>query len=127
MRKNIFLVLFGLLLLGTTPNLLHAGTFVDSLTTPDPNIRKYFPRWKICENDIKIQIHQSFIIMGYDKSKLDMSSIEVLAAPRTDQSLPYEILTITCGKASMNSNQITQNIQVLSEYINGANSFVTGL
>ena len=127
MRKNIYILLIGLLLLGAAPEFLKAGTFVDSLTTPDPNIRKYFPRWRICENDMKIQIHQSFLILGYEKSKLDMSNIEVLAAPRTDINLPYEILTITCGKSTMNSNDINNNLAKLLEYINGAISFTTNL
>lgn len=125
MRKKIYLFLIGLLTLSAVQG-LYAQTVIDSLTTPDPNIRKYFPRWRICENDIKIQVHQAFIIMGYDKKDLDMSKIEVLAAPRTDQWQVYDILSISCGKASMNANDINNNIPQLAEYINGSASFQTG-
>ncbi len=128
MRKNIFILLIGLFMLGMAPDMLFAqSSVVDSLTTPDPNIRKYFPRWKVCENDIRIQIHQSFVVLGVDKALLDMSNIEVLAAPRVDQYAPYELLTITCGKATMNANVIAESIPRLAEYLNGSVSFVNGL
>lgn len=126
MRKNIYIVLIGLFMLGMAPSLLHSENIIDSLTTPDPNIRKYFPRWKVCENDIRIQIHQSFIVLGADKSLLDMSNIEVLAAPRVDPNMPYDLLTITCGKATMNANEITASIPRLAEYLSGLVSFVNG-
>lgn len=127
MRKNINIWLIGLLLLAIAPNILFSQLSVaDSLTTPDPNIRKYFPRWKVCENDIRIQIHQSFVILGVDKSLLDMSNIEVLAAPRVDPYVPYELLTITCGKATMNANMIAEAIPRLAEYLDGSVSFLTG-
>lgn len=125
MRQKFYILLMGLMILGIVPSIAHAETIIDSLTAPDPNIRKYFPRWRICENDIKIQIHQSFVILGYDKKMLDMNNIEVLAAPRTDVDLPYEILSISCGKAHINSNEINNNIPQLAEYINGTYSFRT--
>jgi hypothetical protein len=128
MRKNILIALLGIFIFGLCSNFSKAeGTIIDSLTSPDPNIRKYFPRWRICEAEMKIQLHQAFIIMGYDKSELDMGKIEVLAAPRTNKDLPFEILLITCGKATMNANQISNNISRLAEYINGTYSFVTDL
>lgn len=130
MRKNILLALIGIIVLGFGANIAKAQeevkkTIIDSLTSPDPNIRKYFPRWKICEADMKIQIHQAFLVMGYDKKELDMGKIEVLSAPKTDPYAPYEILLITCGKATMNSNQISNNIERLATYINGSYSFIT--
>ncbi len=126
MRKNIFIIVIGLLMLGMMPSQLKSQNVIDSLTTPDPNIRKYFPRWKVCENDIRIQIHQSFVVLGVDKSLLDMSNIEVIAAPRIDQYVPYDLLTITCGKATMNANVITSAIPRLAEYLNGSVSFLNG-
>jgi hypothetical protein len=128
MRKNILIAFIGLLLFGAGSSFARAnGTVLDSLTTPDPNIRKYFPRWKICEFDIRAQIHQSFLIMGYDKSKLDIGQVEILAAPRTNENKDqaYEILLLTCGKATMNANQIANNIPKLAEKISGAFSFHT--
>lgn len=127
MRKNINIWLFGLLLIALIPSKLFSQvSILDSLTTPDPDIRKYFPRWKVCENDIRIQIHQAFVILGVDKSQLDMSKVEVLAAPRPDNESPYELLTITCGKATMNANMIAESIPTLAEYIEGRVSFLTG-
>lgn len=76
---------------------------IDSLTTVDPEIRKYFPRWRICETDLQLQIYQAFRLSGYDANLLSKSDIEVLAAPRINQDNPYDILLVSCGKASMNS------------------------
>ncbi len=128
MRKNILIALLGIFIFGLCSNFSTAQeTLIDSLTSPDPNIRKYFPRWRVCEAEMKIQIHQAFIIMGYDKNNLDMGKIEVLAAPRTNKDLPFELLLITCGKATMNANQISNNISRLSEYLTGMYSFVSDL
>ena len=128
MRKNILIVLIGIFIFGLCSNFTKAeGTIIDSLTSPDPNIKKYFPRWRICEAEMKIQIHQAFILMGYDKSELDMGKIEVLAAPRVNKDLPFEILLISCGKATMNANKISNNISRLAEYITGTYSFVSDL
>ncbi len=130
MRKNILLALIGIIIFGFGANVVKAQdevqkTIIDSLTSPDPNIRKYFPRWKICEADMKIQIHQAFLVMGFDKKDLDMGKIEILSAPKTDPYAAYEILLITCGKATLNSNQISNNIERLATYINGTYSFIT--
>lgn len=79
---------------------------LDSLTTIDQEIVKYFPRWKVCEHDLQIQIYQTFLFMGYSKSEVNQQDIEVLAAPLEGVGFPYEILLITSGSASMNSVQI---------------------
>lgn len=78
---------------------------IDSLTTIDPNIVKYFPRWKVCEADLLIQLYQSFLYR-YDEALLNQQDIEVLAAPKEDPNKPYELLMITCGQASMNAVEI---------------------
>lgn len=128
MRKNILIALIGIFMFGLCSNFVKAeGTVIDSLTSPDPNIKKYFPRWRVCESELKIQIYQAFVLMGVEKTQLDMGKIEILAAPRPNKDLPFEILLITCGKASMNSNQISKNISRLAEYISGSYSFVTDL
>lgn len=128
MRKNILIALIGIFMFGLCSNFAKAeGTIIDSLTSPDPNIKKYFPRWRVCESELKIQIYQAFVLMGVEKNQLDMGKIEVLAAPRPNKDLPFEILLITCGKAAMNSNQINKNISRLAEYLSGMYSFVSDL
>ena len=82
---------------------------IDSLTNIDPEIRKYFPRWKVCETDLQIQIFQGFRLLGFDEKLLDKGRIEVLAAPHKDLSQPMDILLITCGEASMKANEIDAN------------------
>lgn len=79
---------------------------VDSLTTLDPEIVDYFPRWKVCEPDLMAQIYQYFVYLNYPKTQLDRQNIEVLAAPREYADLPYDILLIKCGESSMNSVDI---------------------
>ncbi|MBL0321453.1 MAG: hypothetical protein IPP80_03580 [Ignavibacteria bacterium] len=53
----------------------HTQTFADTaltaLKTIDPEILQYFPRWRICEPDLQVQIKQSFALMGYTKANLD--------------------------------------------------------
>jgi|YNPMSStandDraft_1061717.scaffolds.fasta_scaffold00017_54 hypothetical protein len=110
--KRIFLtVILAIATLGYVANaqtgrITNEKEIIDSLTTIDPEIIKYFPRWKICEPDLQIQIYQTFLFMGYSKNQLSEQNIEVLAAPREDERDPYELLMITCGTASMNAVQI---------------------
>ncbi|MCL5991262.1 MAG: hypothetical protein M1419_04085, partial [Bacteroidetes bacterium] len=94
---------------------------VNDLTSIDPEIMKYFPRWKICEPDLQIQVYRTFVLLGYEKSRLNMQQILVLASPLDDEPgfKPYDILLISCGEASMNSVEIEANMASLSEYING--------
>jgi hypothetical protein len=82
---------------------------VDSLTTIDPEIRKYFPRWKVCETDLQIQIFQAFRLLGFSDKLLNKSKIEILAAPRNDEYVPFDILLIKCGDGTMNSAEIAGN------------------
>jgi hypothetical protein len=101
-------------------------SLVSNLTTIDPDIRRYFPRWKICESDLQIQINQAFILFGYDKSKLNMQQIEVLAAPRSHDEDVYDILMISCGTASMNSLEIDANMPKLADFLSGRKSYSGG-
>lgn len=110
--KRIFLaVILAIATLGYVANaqtgrITNEKEIIDSLTTIDPEIIKYFPRWKVCEPDLQIQIYQTFLFMGYGKNQLSEQNIEILAAPREDERDPYELLMITCGNASMNAVQI---------------------
>lgn len=111
--KKIYIILTLVMLLAGGKNALaqegliaNKQEVIDSLTTIDPEIIKYFPRWKVCESDLQIQIYQYFLFEGYDKSALDMKNIQVLAAPKEYPELPHEILMITCGQESMNAVEI---------------------
>lgn len=85
---------------------------LDALTTLDQDIVKYFPRWKICEPDLQIHIQSAFLGAGFDRSLLNLSDIEVLAAPGAfDVEHGYfQILLISCGDAFMKTHQIEQYI-----------------
>lgn len=110
--KKILLSLIVLIALGFSTANAQSGRItnekeiLDSLTTIEPSIIKYFPRWKICEPDLLFQISQHFQLMGYDKSQYNMQDIEILAAPREASEFPFEILLITSKDATMNAVQI---------------------
>ncbi len=99
---------------------------LDSLTTIDPEIRKFFPRWKICESDMQVQIYRAFKLLGYPEDELDMTDIEVLAIPREYPDEPFDLLVITCGKAAMNPSEIEKNLGALADYISGEISYAYG-
>jgi len=110
MRKYFLLLILTLSLLSVkNAEAVDRRLIIDSLTNIDPEIRKYFPRWKVCETDLQIQIYQGFRLLGFDETLLDKGRIEVLAAPHNDPSLPFDILLITCGEASMKANEVDAN------------------
>ncbi len=94
-------------------------SIIDSLNTIDPELRKIFPRWKVCEPDLQFQIYQAFVLLGYNKNNLNMQSVEVLSAPRSFRDRYYDILLITCGEESMNARMIDDQIKTLSDYLSG--------
>ncbi|MCX7908629.1 MAG: hypothetical protein N2560_03840 [Ignavibacteria bacterium] len=97
---------------------------IDSMTTIDPEIRKYFPRWKVCETDLQIQVFQAFRILGYDESKLSKTRIEILAAPRKSEYEPFDMLLLTCGEVSLSASQIQVNLgERLVNILSGADAF----
>lgn len=97
---------------------------VDSLTNIDPAIKKYFPRWKICEPDLLIQIYQAFVYHKYDEKLLNQQDIEILAAPKEFPDEAYDILIISCGQASMNAVQIESNLgDIMVGFLSGANYY----
>lgn len=119
MRKLLSIIILALVFLGSQ-NAFAQTTVVDNLTRIDPEIRKLFPRWKICEPDIQIQVYRAFVLLGYDKAQLSTQNIVVLAAPRILEEDPFELLMITCGDAEMNSVDIEANLSGLAEYISGS-------
>ena len=129
MRKVVTLFFISILLLGFIEARSQDGSrkaMVDSIKAIDSEVQKYFPRWKICETDLQIQIYKTFQLMGYPEGDLDMTQIEVLAIPKTPETQldPYEILIISCGKAFMNTSELEANLGVLLDYITGAMSYL---
>jgi hypothetical protein len=124
MKKFFTVLITAIMLLGVArTEAQNVAGMINSLTTIDPEIIKYFPRWKICEPDLQIQIYRTFVLLGYDKNQLNMQQIIVLAAPlETDIPgyAPYDILMINCGDESMNSVEIEANMSSLAEYISGS-------
>ena len=125
MKKYIALLILGIFIIGAghTKAAVDRKALVDSLTTIDPEVRKYFPRWKICETDLQIQIYKSFKALGYEESKLNMTQIEVLSTPHKEPGTPFEILLISCGEVSMNASDIESNLSSLIGYISADQSF----
>jgi len=125
MRRLLYLVILILSLLSIEAK-SQKREILDSLTTIDPEIRKYFPRWKICETDLQIQLYMAFRAVGYDEKKLSKSKIEILSAPRTDPYVSYDILLITCGEATMNSTEIAANLgKKLTDILSGEDFYAT--
>ncbi|HLP28819.1 MAG TPA: hypothetical protein VK147_09270 [Candidatus Didemnitutus sp.] len=98
----------------------HTQTFADTaltaLKTIDPEILQYFPRWRVCEPDLQVQIKQSFALMGYTKANLDDKSIVVTAAPvkEGEQGQDFELILIECGSERMVASEISSNMKRLA-------------
>lgn len=93
-----------------------ADSVLTALKTIDPEILQYFPRWKICEPDLQIQIKQTFALMGYPNDELDASNIVITAAPlKTDDvDGDYELILVECGTQRMVASEIASNMRKLS-------------
>ena len=89
---------------------------VEALKTIDPEILQYFPRWRICEPDLMVQVKQTFALMGYDQSKLDASNIVITSAPiRKDLPEPeFDLILIECGTEKMVAAEIASFMRKLS-------------
>lgn len=128
MKKIKYLIIVSILMLaGTTYKSVAQASgdynYVDSLMTIDYELRKMFPRWKVCEPDLQFQIYQAFSIYGFPKNELNIEEIEVLASPKPIGDKKFEILLISCGNAVMNPQEIDQNIKQISKYLSGDNSY----
>ncbi len=111
MKRFFVALLVAVIACGTFANaqtgrITNEKEILDSLTTIDPEIIKYFPRWKVCEPDLQVQVYQTFLFMGFPKNELSEQNIEILASPKDFDIDPFEILMITCGSATINSVQI---------------------
>lgn len=126
MKRKLQIVFIALALFGTFNSyikLTAAENLVDSLSTIDPEMRKYFPRWRVCEPDIQFQIYKAFEMLGYNKSKLNIQQIEILAAPQSPKDKFFEILLVSCGEESMNTRVMDAEIKQIVRYLSGQNAY----
>lgn len=125
MKKNLLIVVLALFISGIyLPEVKSQSVdrqgILDSLTTIDPEIVSYFPRWKICEPDLMTQIYAAFVYKGFPKANLSQEDVQVMAAPRENPDEPFDILMLTCGKESMNSVEITSTMSaMLTGFLSG--------
>jgi hypothetical protein len=93
-----------------------------NLNTIDPGLLPYFPRWKICEPNLQLQIQQVFRLSGRPKENLDMKRIIVTAAPIGNQDPEeaeegsermYNILLLECGNEILTSDQLESKMGAL--------------
>lgn len=80
------------------------------LTSIDPELLQYFPRWFVCESDIQAKIFNAFRVLGYRRENLDQQKIVVTAQPVANTEDPFEILIVECGTERMTSQEMSTNI-----------------
>lgn len=107
-----------------------AETYIKGLVDLDPEIKKLFPRWRVCEPELQIQIRRAFVLAGYNKNELDQDKIEVIAIPKRPPEPgidpePYKLLHISCGSASMNASEIKKHLRKIEQIIAGGDPFLT--
>lgn len=100
------------------------ANYADTLSRIDPEILKYFPRWRVCEPDLQFQVYKVFDLLGYPKKDLNMQMIEVVAAPKSPKSKYYDILLVSCGNQSMNSKQMESEMKKISEVLAGRREYL---
>lgn len=120
MRKLIFVISMFFLLVSTG---LSKQEFIDSLNTIDPELRKYFPRWKVCEPDLQYQVYQAFQMLGFSQSQLDIQSVEVLASPKSIKDKTYEVLLLSCGEVSLNARELERELKTIVDYLSGSDRY----
>ncbi len=120
--KKIFILII-VSVLGLSNISFAKQEFIDSMSTINDDLRRYFPRWKVCEPDLQYQIYQAFVLLGVDKSLLDMQDVEVLASPKGPKDKYYEILLLSCGDASLNARQIDSQIKTIGSNLSGRKKY----
>jgi len=113
--RNLFLAL-SIVALSVQVNAQNQDQVVEALKTIDPEILQYFPRWRVCEPDLQIQIKQTFALMGFDPSNLDQTNIVITSAPiREGLSEPeFDLILIECGTERMVASEIATNMRKLA-------------
>lgn len=120
MMQRILLTVLGVVLLSTAPNMSAQVTAQDSILTAlktiDPEILQYFPRWRVCEPDLQVQIYQTFSLMGFPKENLDKQNIVVTSAPIKEGTTEpeYDLILVECGSERMVASEIAQVMRKLS-------------
>ncbi len=121
MKKIFLLVILGAALLGSTSivraQATERDTIQQALIQIDPNIVKYFPRWRVCEPNLQLQIHQTFLLNGRTKDRLDMQNIIITAAPKSDPEDSYTILLVECGDESFAASEVDAFMKKLAAMI----------
>ncbi len=126
--KKILMLLLLLSLAAVNSTLLSQGqsekkidkqSIINDLTEIDEGLKGLFPRWKVCEPDLQIQIYQMFKYLKFDPALLSQTDIEIMAAPKM-LSDEYTLLIITCGSAEMTAVDIEANLSDLAYgFLNG--------
>ena len=80
------------------------------LTSIDPELLQYFPRWYVCESDLQAKIFNAFRVLGYRRDRLDQQKIMVTAQPIANAEDPYEILIVECGLERMTAQEMSANL-----------------
>ncbi|MBM4179355.1 MAG: hypothetical protein FJ211_08500 [Ignavibacteria bacterium] len=80
------------------------------LTSIDPELLQYFPRWYVCESDLQAKIFNAFRVLGYRRDRLDQQKIMVTAQPVANAEDPYEVLIVECGQERMTSQEMSANL-----------------
>ena len=113
--RRIFIatvVLLGLLGSGSMPTFAQEAdsSVFSRLTSIDPELLQYFPRWFVCESDIQAKVFNAFRVLGYRRDNLDQQKIVVTAQPVANAEDPFEILIIECGSERMTAQEMSTNI-----------------
>ncbi len=117
-RYNVILALFAFALVGNVASNAQTSqdTIIRALKTIDPEILQYFPRWRICEPDLQVQIKQNFALMGYNAADLDAQNIIVTCAPLKEGTgePEYDLILVECGSERMVAAEIASYMKKLS-------------
>ncbi|HCN04229.1 MAG TPA: hypothetical protein DIS79_01300, partial [Bacteroidetes bacterium] len=80
------------------------------LTSIDPELLQYFPRWYVCEPDLQAKIFNAFRVLGCRREKLNQQQVVVTAQPTPNDEDPFEILIVECGTERMTAQEMSTNI-----------------
>ncbi|MDC1068225.1 hypothetical protein OAQ99_03585 [Candidatus Kapabacteria bacterium] len=119
--KFLKIIIFAVIL---SSSLFANERYLDSLTDINGDLKKYFPRWKITEPDLQFQIYQSFLQLGYNKDSLDKQNIIILAAPKNPfDGKEFDILLLSCGVESMNSQILDRELPTVANVLSGKKAY----
>lgn len=75
---------------------------LNALTTIDPNLVGYFPRWTVCESDLNVKLKHIFKLYGKKPTPIEGSQIRITAAPKPmgEEDKEFTLLLIQWGHFS---------------------------